>query len=1672
MKPGDVVDTPYTATFSQQETTPNFFHTFPHRSHSLAASALPPSADPAYFQHSTANNTPVERVLLNKPTKKSAFTLMEVHFKGLLKGLVVGASLLPSLKAQYQVNTSSNVPTSASIAMPPIHIEAEYRQDSSDSSNPTDCPTNPLVDGLELREGSYLKATAEVGAFEHVLTTDLLNHLVFVQKVFMKSIQITATTPTNNAVRFETGKIDFELSNRVQRSRKEGSQSKPHEFKLPMENRIPKVFFQVKVDLNLALGTLIKNLMFEEAEAEFPHLASFGTSITLRNALQDEMISGASLNQEALLITLKRPIVFVLPSAFDKAILVWLNYRNAYEYWTEQRMALNKEIQQATQQVLTKLPPLALSESSLGVLFLQMTIDDLGICLPINPFTQKGFAVTREDSGLSGALVLTLESTQISACSYGSFVSKGKFTDFCLRFAEDFEVSWDDWKPEKASHECIMNALVVPNGTFEMCSRTTNSRQTTVSTQPQQKQQQPRYQPQQESPTKHQTPSSTHKSKTMPSENTEQMQQKCETTNAKWILNILWQMKGIDIHLDTNIGKRLNVVWNTLTSLAGEAQIHDAIINSRQNISIKVEQPSRQTSIFSSEDLPDFVYDLSLDPKTRTRLIEKEMNEQAKVVQDLKSLRASQNTIQEEERKLQGLEAALFHDFRQDIIKKFRSHHNPRKTYGASKLSVHSLDNRHVLKTSSLAPTKHQQADYEALSVPVTTPQQPQQQADQPEKELDVAPRHTNSSTGHYRTQSFDVSQLHSLGVRGANAAQIADKPDSLLFKHFPKLDFQKSAGRDLVAFEEETSPVVDNRSLLQEYGQQTKLQSDALPTFDIHSDEDEDEYEYYDDLASLNNPSDKTDAKLKNVMSKHNLQQQIVEPAVDFELDIRAEIDSGKCVLHPKEIKTEQLQTDYESAKRPATVWKVSPKSVDRRTRKRAKEGVTFTGVDILPSQINRLTMAQNNNTVFIIPGVDVKLHYNSRTVAASDDPLRNHSENTKKYLGFKRANLYIWCSIQKLPEEMLISTSLLDFLEQAIEPIPIEPLKRTAFKLNTPDTDFLIDTGSASSSALSKTQQPYASFPVEVVVYVRIQPSMVRFTCLPLSRVECLLRIPSLDIVFSTKKIEHSHSCDVDLLKEGMSKQSVTMLDNAEGVGGLSVSVCMNDFSLYIFHPYGGRQRRTSFTVSNGMESTAKSSSTGVSKSTLIHESRKDSLNLNVEFVKVNISRGRKIVQKDASTNANVVRFSLVCDIGSASFKYDMRRLLEILALPKAWYRRSLARRLFLGEEMAVYDSESDSDDASHFSSETSIVGSAIDANPDNTFSSGSTVPENSAKMAISKGTAVSSKNFTKGHKSFSQHKHPSQIQINKSLHYIPLQHSATNNMSQPLKTLNSWETLVLFSVNLPQLDVMVNMSNAMGNTVWTTKGLQCRGRLMIDSAGFKNVNMFAGLNSSKLEAKGGIIGGLIELQNVSGQALVKEVPDKEPKHRINTSLHILEMRLDYMGSTILITRISDLMVQLYDEWKLRGLPNINTKDFDVFDDQSILVFVHGKLSWDKLHMMISKSTTPDLLKMAHKLEEFFSQQLVSSKRVLSTFGTSVSTAKANKKNLAKEDEMPWLSEIKYHRHWQKVFQHLSCCKLANFSKMLPELGSMLGGSMNLLGKNITLACFHGINFRLVNF
>lgn len=65
-----------------------------------------------------------------------------------------------------------------------------------------------------------------------------------------------------------------------------------------------------------------------------------------------------------------------------------------------------------------------------------------------------------------------------------------------------------------------------------------------------------------------------------------------------------------------------------------------------------------------TDSLPAFIFDPTLDAKKRSKLIEKEMNEQAKIINDLRILGASHGTIEQEMKRLHELEAMVFKDFR------------------------------------------------------------------------------------------------------------------------------------------------------------------------------------------------------------------------------------------------------------------------------------------------------------------------------------------------------------------------------------------------------------------------------------------------------------------------------------------------------------------------------------------------------------------------------------------------------------------------------------------------------------------------------------------------------------------------------------------------------------------------------------------------------------------------------------------------------------------------------------------------------------------------------------------------------------------------------------------------------------------------------------------------
>lgn len=68
--------------------------------------------------------------------------------------------------------------------------------------------------------------------------------------------------------------------------------------------------------------------------------------------------------------------------------------------------------------------------------------------------------------------------------------------------------------------------------------------------------------------------------------------------------------------------------------------------------------------------------------------------------------------------------------------------------------------------------------------------------------------------------------------------------------------------------------------------------------------------------------------------------------------------------------------------------------------------------------------------------------------------------------------------------------------------------------------------------------------------------------------------------------------------------------------------------------------------------------------------------------------------------------------------------------------------------------------------------------------------------------------------------------------------------------------------------------------------------------------------------------------------------------------------------------------------------------------------------------------------------------------------------------------EDRVPrfvaGIWDIRHHRHWQRALELVVGCRFSMLPSMIPKQGTILGGNMTLKGRNLTLACFHGMNFK----
>lgn len=422
------------------------------------------------------------------------------------------------------------------------------------------------------------------------------------------------------------------------------------------------------------------------------------------------------------------------------------------------------------------------------------------------------------------------------------------------------------------------------------------------------------------------------------------------------------------------------------------------------------------------ENIPSFIFDPTLDSKKRSLMMKKEMSEQLKTINDLRTLGATSATIAAEERRLQELQALCYKYFRRDMIHKWK---RPSKvmlrTANRSQSFVAASPSDEDFLVQELADNElNHMFDYESGDL------------------------HSDSSkSGPTRSSSLKIR---------TNQTQRVSFNDTM---------------------------------------RQSSLPSGDSVTFDWKGSQ-------LSDVIDVD--GERVELRKKN--PQYPQKQQ--EPNIDFELDIKVLVNSGKCVLHTKSVNDEKINVNTS-----ATV----------KHHKRERSIGTDWGSPIAGRRNKdktrlRYTTPQNtvliDLTIFHIPGLDVKLHYESKTVSDECPRLSVTDTSTFRRSGFKRASLFAWMTLQSVPEETIISPHILEFLEQTLEPIPLKT--EELFPSNNPvNMDLLQE---------NYNYVAYASFPVDVIVYFHMQPSTFRFSCLPVSRVECLLQLPSLDIVFSSKR------------------------------------------------------------------------------------------------------------------------------------------------------------------------------------------------------------------------------------------------------------------------------------------------------------------------------------------------------------------------------------------------------------------------------------------------------------------------------------------------------------------------------------------------------------------------
>ncbi|KAI6182660.1 FSA-C domain-containing protein [Aphelenchoides bicaudatus] len=651
-----------------------------------------------------ANETGEESTLIEPPIIQST-TPIDVQFRLQMTSLELNAQLLPSLKTKYKLtktaasgsvgfithfnaeilehqvcfhvskahNGEASAPVIDTFVLPLPFLRASGRF----RTEPTSSLAGPNP-RLVYKAAGYYDVIVTAGPMEHTFSTDLLNQILFAEQSFRSELtfllerlsverpssslpaskpilfnltfqgegepwlQLTASTPSSTAIRFTIDGPVFILTNRLMplpEPKTQGTSDEQAADESSSSSEPERLFGRAKVQVNVKLGQLCKSAMYEEAIEEFQEYAMFMTQISAQN---EEVSAGAFHNY---IITLNRPILLVKATAIDKAILLWLNYRNTYNYWREEQQKLLMMANRYSNPSTTSTPSHAQSRQQQSGTDTHMNLSlnlagSLYICMPI-------FSEDSDEENMS-ALLISLKKSDILVCVKKELACHAKFEAFKISFVDNFDEHSlsDEWLQEKTTSDSAhSNFVFFPEGSYYFCS-----------------------------------------SANPPTESNQ---------NAKWVLSIQSEMKGMLIDFDNKIGKLTNLCAHTLSSFADESAGDDyevapseasSIFISRGNYPPTFSVAAQNQDALSSDTAVSRSDLTIIHDKTgcfdemnslrgyesKIRWLERKMHEQSVKVTDLINEGKSEYDIEMARNKLRVYELARFKQFRQTMIEKLR----------------------------------------------------------------------------------------------------------------------------------------------------------------------------------------------------------------------------------------------------------------------------------------------------------------------------------------------------------------------------------------------------------------------------------------------------------------------------------------------------------------------------------------------------------------------------------------------------------------------------------------------------------------------------------------------------------------------------------------------------------------------------------------------------------------------------------------------------------------------------------------------------------------------------------------------------------------------------------------------------------------------------------------